>query len=591
MKGTVGVFERYSLPQSSHPLRTWLKTLRGREISFRTAVVVSIIVHAALGLALILVPVNLGEHLPEKETVALQRAVEDVADDRPNDPEMAAFLTEAGRSGLLADLQKIKVRGTGFADGMKTEVYKAILKASLAAQGKSLMDLLRENPKLVLPDGSQAFVSGADRDLSSLTLSVLPRRDLAAMQEAARFAELRRTEKGYLADGNLVRVQTPKGNVIVPDDYFFRKCPYEKILSWGADLFFFSTDFPLDLRGPAGAGPGAAVPADAGRESPENRPSSTVSDPGLIRMFLIRPSRTGRVSARTGAAGEAASRAAAGPDDRARDKAAILDKLMPLPENDQVTAFIRDHLEGADPDSPETAALAGAFFQNNLNTIIFDITELAAAFDCLEELYFNKVLAFRIAGLWDSLRETRTGTECLLYFASQYDFERRALERLLAAQTEAEAFLDGRSAKAELYKKERKCQVVRDVGRKVLAEMKRRGYAAPADILNAYRREQERIYDYLIERGGEGRDRGLFALGCYYWDLERFDFALRTWMEIRPSHDHPTFIKIRGILSGAESHDVKMMRIHNVLVWEDLSGSDEFLLRLVKFGKWRNRSG
>jgi hypothetical protein len=588
MKGFVGIFERYSLPPEPGPILTAWRKLRAMKTDFASAVIVSVGVHSVLGLSLLLIPANLGEHPRETDAATLERAVADVAEERPGDPEMEAFLAEAGRSGLLADLQNLKIQGVGPAAEAKTEVYKALLKASLAARGKSLIELLRKNPMLILPDGSLAFVSGGGASPLETAVGVLSRKDRAALQEAARLANVRRTEKGYLADGNLVRVQTLKGNEIVPADYFFRNCPYEKILAWGADLFSFTSGSSLDLEG-AGA-PGAkrgAVPAPgAAAESLGARSVAINADPNLIRMIFVRR------AAMSGPSGRAESVAAVGGGPRpAPDRAAILDRLMPLPEDEQVTVFIRDHLEGADPDDPETAELVRAFFQNNLNTIIFDISELAAAFDYLEELYYNKALSNRIAALWDSLRGTRTGTECLLYFAGQYDFERRALERLLAARGEAEAFLDGRSPKAEVYKKARKCQIVRDVGRKVRAEIERRGYGAPADVLNAYYREQERIYAFLIGSGGENRDRGLLAQGCYYWGIERYDLAVRSWMEIRPSFVNPLFVKIRGVLSGAESHDIKMMRIQNILVWEDLRGSDEFLLRLVKFGKWKTRGG
>lgn len=510
-----------------------------------------------------------------------------MADENAEDPEIEAFLAEAARSGLLNDLGRIRIAGSGLADGMKAEVIKEILKASLAARGKSLSDLLRQNPKILLPDGSKAFVSNAGEDPSDLAVSVLSQKDLAAMEEAAQLAELRKTEKGYLADGDLVRVRTSKGNEVVPAEYFFRTCPYEKILAWGADLFFFSTGFPLDLRGSAASD---ANPETGEGARNETRPEAS-SDTGLIKIILARPLMPSRTSMPSKGGAEPAEEKPGGPDPEAGDFNRVLDKLMPLPENEQMDVFIRDHLAGADPDSSATADLAGAFFQSNLNTVIFDITDLAAGFDCLEELYFNKALAFRIAGLWSRFRETKTGTECLFYFASQYEFERRALERLFKAQAEAEAYLAGRSATAELFEKERKCQVVRDIGRKVLAEMKKHGYAGAADVLIAYRGEQKRIYDYLIERGGEDRDRGLFALGCFYWEMDRSDLAIQAWMDIRPSHGNPTFNRIRGILSGADHPNVMIMKINGVLDRAEIQGTDEFLLRLVRYGKWKIRGG
>lgn len=595
MKGSVSVFERYSPSSGPGPLRTFIDSFRARKSRFSTAVAASVAAHIALGLALILVSFNAVEKSVENDVAPLRRAVEEFEAAGPADPEMEAFLAEAARTGFLDELRKLKIAGAGFADGAKAEVYKAILKASLAARGKSLTELLRENPRLVLGDGSMAFVSVAAEDSPGATVGYLARKDMEAMGEAVRIDGMRETEKGYLADGQLVRVRTPSGNEIVPADYFFRSCPYEQILSWGADLFFFASNFPLDVGGASVSPPGAAD--EAGRRPGPDRNSDagasfgSTAEPGLIRVLLIRPAAMSRASPPRGGADASGAEAKTGRPSGPPDYGLILDKLMSLPESEQVTVFIRDYLEGADPDAPETAALARAFFESNLNTIIFGLTDLAAAFDCLEELYYNKALAFRIAGLWDRLRETRTGTECLLYFASQYDFERRALERLMTAQVEAEAFLDGRSTRAEVFEKARKCRVVRDVGRKVLAEIKRRGYGAPEDLLNAYRREQERIYEYLIARDGEDRDRGLFAFGCHDWDQKRYDLALERWMDIDPSYDNRTFVKIRGILSGADIPDVKMMRINNALIREDQRGADEFLLRLVRFGKWKLRGG
>jgi hypothetical protein len=268
----------------------------------------------------------------------------------------------------------------------------------------------------------------------------------------------------------------------------------------------------------------------------------------------------------------------------------ILDRLMALPEETQIREFRGEYLDRSDPDDEAIAALTEAFFQNNLNMVVFPLGPVSEAYDTVEDVFFNKALEPSVADFLALNGRTRTGTEFLFYLASQYEFERRTLQALFKARGEAEAYLKKGYRTAEIFEKEQKAFVVKEICGRVDRAMTKRGYASLADVLSRYRLEQARIYQDLIARGGESRNRGLWELGCLYWDNDAFDRAIQTWAGIDVTYSIEPLRAVRDVLSRTSELRLIVARVGTVLDEWACSGTDELLLRLVRFGTWKTRA-
>ena len=53
----------------------------------------------------------------------------------------------------------------------------------------------------------------------------------------------------YYIINNQVRVETEEGIKYIPEEFYFRQCPYEEIMAQGAGLFYITEGFPVLKEG------------------------------------------------------------------------------------------------------------------------------------------------------------------------------------------------------------------------------------------------------------------------------------------------------------------------------------------------------
>jgi hypothetical protein len=382
-----------------------------------------------------------------------------------------------------------------------------------------------------------------------------------------------------IAGSMQMRVQTNKNTYYVPQEYFYRKSPTKELTKSGADMFTVIEGFPeLEMY----SGPRPGLLQEKSRSRRDYRGSvSSFSEGSLVLLSE-----------------ESYSHAAEMPnwpysliiaDQRGKE---ILDDLVNLSENEQLNRFQENLLKQNDPDSPELARFTWEFIQNNLASVFILVSDISAAFDFMEEVYFNKPLNQGFYELWQEHSESRTGKVFLLSLAFHYHFERKALVNLFKAYDDASSYLKGRTRDKEIHNKKAKCQAIKKVCEELVIELKKRGYNSLKEVLNRYLDEERKIYEMLIERGGEERHIGLFALGCLNWEEMLFDSALEVWNRIEATNvQNQALQEIREVVSRYSGKDMGEIipQVTAILDYHSHKNNKTLLMRLVQHSHWKSR--
>lgn len=364
----------------------------------------------------------------------------------------------------------------------------------------------------------------------------------------------------------------------VPREYFFRDCPYKRMLAVGSRHFYAVRGFPKvgDPKSEAESGDPSAV-----REIKE-RPSSpapAAAQPAFQVVYM--PSSSLALSP------SPMARPRLNLTDAGLDR--ILDGLMTLPDEAQVEAFVREYLEVFDPDDPGLARLTREFIYRNLGMVFMLADPLSNGFDFLEEIHYDMFSMGEIVAFGLRNSRTLTGTEILFCLAASYEFEARAMVRLEQALDSARAVLDG-GAPPEVHNARAKSFTLREVYRELAADLRHQGFESLDAVLEAYRKEQEKIYEFIAAGDPEAGNRAIFALGSLYWAAGRRDAAIEKWRAVGPEFAPVAMDQIRGVLHTGEISEFGVSRIDKILQTRASADRNELLARLKKFHKWAVRS-
>ena len=376
-----------------------------------------------------------------------------------------------------------------------------------------------------------------------------------------------------------VWIQDGRNLLKVPGEYLYRACPYERMLAVGSRQFYAVRGFPevgdTELEPESGDSP--AMPKI------KERPSSPAPDDGQPAFRVIyMPS----------------SSLALSPSHKTRprlnlldaDLDRILDGLMTLPDEAQVEAFVRDYLEVFDPDDPSLARLTREFIYRNLGMVFMLADPLSTGFDFLEEIHYDMSSMGELAAFGIRNKGTRTGTEILFCLAASYEFESRAVLRLEQALDTARLVLDGGAVAAEVFNPRAKAFVVREVYKELASDLQRLGFDSLDAVLEAYDREQRKIYEFIAAGAPEARNRAFFALGSLHWAAARGEAAIEKWRAVGPEFAPVVMDQIRQALYAAEISEFYGPRIDRALQTQASADRGELLARLKKFHKWSVRS-
>ena len=233
--------------------------------------------------------------------------------------------------------------------------------------------------------------------------------------------------------------------------------------------------------------------------------------------------------------------------------------------------------------------LTKEFVRWNLSSVIIVIDNISAAFDFIEELFYSKSMDFLFYSYWMAHPRTLTGAQLLMVLAAHYDFEKRGLEYLLDAYDDAVRLTKQKYYKANVFNKKAKAYIVSEIHDELMGEFRNKGYKTAEEVLQHYIDEQIKIYNRVIDMGGEAGNKALYALGRLHWEEEDFERAIETWKRISGTFSSRTFSQISRVMRQRSEMDEKIAQIHSVFLWEADRNSRELLERLIKYHKWKIR--
>jgi hypothetical protein len=580
------MFESYGARPGRPRLKEARHRLADNRLSFRLAILFSVVLHCIVVATLVLNSV-LHSDVENHEAAIYRSLFASSGRHAENTPGLDS-LPDSAKNDLAETLRRMEFTGPGLGEVEKSDLFQMMAESFLEH-----MILSGENPEALtmIQDDFQDFIESRktwtlesgktlfpNPDLSgdgAVHLSTLPARTRQEIDYVSRVEPLKRN---YILEGQQVRVNTSKGIKYAPAGYFFREPRYEELVSAGAGMFYVVCGFPLswEPRSKEGVSP-----------QPNTGFVSLLQDGGeRFRVVLL-----------SGVPGDSET---VTPKDRRRGAkpftasdrriAEIVNDLMRLPELEQIRRLKQDYLEAYDLEDEALIELTRRFLRLNLSNVFIILSDISAAFDFVEEVFFNKALYRELYDFWLKHPDSTVGREFLLCLASHYDFERRALRYLNRAFREAREYLGTRFTVAEIHDKKAKCyalvEIYKDLSRRI-AEL---GYGSMQEVYAKYLEEEARIYNLLIEMGGPGENIGLFSLGCMYWDSSRFEKAIQTWAKTSPEYrDNPALLEIRNVLLQYEDLALIRAQVDSILEWHSGKDSVSLLARMVKFGKWETR--
>ncbi len=592
------LFEIYEHPPHSFKgdfgnLRAWLGE-KSKHFSF--FVVLSAMLHAALFSYLCFAPVSSGKTgFPAVDIRPFIKAMANVEGSiMPNQPSFRP-LTDAEKEQVLALLTQTPLFDPRLTEKERTELAEKLIESYFALRNPDappaliprialddLLALLERNPAEGLSSGGRIYTPGRFAGDQGPVIYKLPGEYENQIRWLRRFETY---EKDWaVVVGNMVKIKDEADTIhYLPSEYYLRDCPYDEMLARSAGLFYAIEGFP-DLQ----------EPEDSSGKNEGLRPE--LARPQAFRNGLVvYVIRAQAVSTRF----QVPPKPLAGLEVSKQDVARILDELMPLPEKDQFARFADDFLEAFDPQNEDLAYLTDEFVFNNLATVFLVNEAFPAAFDFLEELFYNKEYQDYFASYWKRHPLTETGSELLLILASLYDFEKRTLSLLFDAYLTARDILSNKRYETDVFNQKAKAFVVKEVMEDLLRRLDERGFESEETLLRRYEQEQVKIYQILAEMTGRPRNRALFAWGRGLWEDGRYGEAILKWRDIDGDFAFKTFQEIRHLISVYDSVPVStafvgpdslIPEIDRILAWESGENSRRLYKRITQFHKWAVRT-
>lgn len=559
----------------SSKLKIWILA---KQSSFALAICLSVVLHSAIFAIFCFSALSSSISTTNLST---QRAISHAIKEDTS-------LTDNQGKGMADLLKGFDISGYNLSENEKKQLYKKLIASYTQIKDsekkdedpreitrEDLLHFLHQKGGFGLKSGKKIIPSVSAKGKQTTKLNVLPKPTIEDLKSLQKFPS--QDLDYYVSRGN-VWVRSPTGTKIVPSQYFFRASPYEQILAQGVHLFHIVDRFPVLQE---------KFPADIHYVDTESE-----------SLFLEKAERGFQVILISGLSDSSDQISSRIQEDREDLEISttfeehfnkFCDDFFALPEEQQFLYFRNRYLEKYDLDSEELSYLTRKFIYRNLNNIIIPVSEISSAFDYLEELYFNKPLERQFLKFWQDYPDTKIGAQLLLTLASHYDFEKRAIEYLYEAYDDAKSYLRQKYKVSEIFNKKTKCYVIKKMYEKLDSEIRDRGYTSLDQVKQKYIEQQIRIYDIVINMGGEPRNHGLYHLACLYWDLNLHDLAIDTWAQIDDSYDSDALDSIREALAWLDDTKNAHTLIDNIMNRYATKEVDKRLKRLLDLGKWRAR--
>lgn len=437
--------------------------------------------------------------------------------------------------------------------------------------------IFNEIKETELDSGTKLFKAPPVPGKNEIKFNVLEKDKLEAFNKLS--DRITAAKEDFIYSGQRVRINILGGGFrIVPEGYFFRDSPYEELLALGADLFYVVTGFPSIYKK-------FEQTKKIGEDI--NTTEYGFLDVKKLGVFLVEKVSQSMVASESDTATQKPEFKKTLFDERKMDR--ILDDLMTLPELEQLEKFQTDYLDRDEIENQSLIKLTQEFTRNNLNTIMFDISDITSAFDYIEEIYFNKALDHFFYKIWLKTPSSRVGVEFLLCIADHIRFEKNGLYFLHKAYKEANDFLSHKYHQTEMFNKIQKCFVIKDIYENLVKKLPALGFNSIQQVLAYYQDVERGVYTLLLDLGGEAKNIGLYELGRFAWKNELYLEALEHWENIENSYSTKSLQEIRRVISQNLELNQTVLFINSSLNRYGERGQSAFIARLTQYGKWQNR--
>lgn len=591
MKGKIPLEFICGYQDRSHPskkhLSLFISWLKSGSHNFSLSVVLSLVLHLILVLLFIVSPefsssqVGSTQVLDSDEFV---RVLQELQLGSIKDGSRVP-LPRLSDEELLEAIERSKLPDLNLNKDEQAEFYKKLVRAYLLLKDKKkredsnaevtfsdVLAYLETLGELELSSGNKVYPFKRSSGEQSLRLRGLDKKKRDRIKKLKQFEDMEK-RSANIQRGE-VRVETETGIKYIPVEYYFRKSPYEEMLVQGADLFYIIQGFPVLEEGTP-----TEISTDKRKSIEEYARSKESMVVVLLEESFDRPGFVRKTQ-------PGAPMVLEIPESQRNE---ILDSLMSLDEEKQLDYFTQNYLEKYDTNKGDFAEFTKEFIRKNLSNVIIVIDPISGAFDFMEELYYNKPTDYFFYESWLQNPQSKAATEYLLYFAAHYDFEKRGLIYLVKAYKEAKKILSQRYYKTNVFNKKLKAYIIKEIHDELMFELKMRGYESVDEVFDTYIFEQTRIYNLLIEKGGEAKNRGLYMLGCLYWDEGDYERALTTWKKIDRDYSTEILQEIRVIMTNFPEMLKAISLIDDIFEWQSTRNSKYLLERLLEYNRWKKR--
>jgi len=575
----------------------FLRWVKKNHLSFSVSLIWSIILHVTIfSIYIVSSWGGVSENDNEKNIQALTKAFNEVQAQLPMESKFGLSRDISTAKNMMNEFPKFRFMGDRISEKDRLSLYQNMIdifirdksnfersETDLKVEQSNLEEFLLKKENWKLDSGGKAYLTQSASGNSDIKVNVLSKDTVVRLEKSKKSTPLK--ENFLLIQGEQVKVNLASGIKYAPAGYFFRECPYEELIARGADLFYIIKGFPYI----GGVNSFETKTKDLDNNfSRANEKIPWRGQEDIFRVFIMSPS-TSLFRGLPFPKSKGERRPDATKNFENIDE--ILDGLMIYPEDVQFDRYKKDYLEKYDLNNSDLVRMTDKFISNNLSSVFIHLGDISCAFDYLEEIYFNESLDTRVYSFWQSNSESKVGIQFLFYLAFHYDFERRALQYLFTAYTSAKKYLNERFTQSEIYQKKSKCYVICKVYENLIRKLDRRGYKTLVDVLARYVEEEENIYRKILKMGGEYRNIGLFELGSLYWEGKQYDLAFNSWKQIDQEFRSIKSLKeIRISMAQYSNIDELINRIDSILKYYANRGSEDLLIRLVKFGHWNKRT-
>jgi hypothetical protein len=525
-------------------------------------------------------PPPLTDRATENDLALFSAALEELTREKGYEEKLARAVSTLKEDKLPELPKQFRLLQKNMSDREKIEIFKKLLEGYFASldsgQVSSSRDLsasgsiFSSEKNFQIKTGDRVFLQPAASQEGQVELYVLEA-DTSQEVEAFQKADRLRYTPRIIGPGQIIKLNVSGHYAEVPAEYYYRRCPFEEILARGAYLFSIVRGFPK-------------IGLEKTSLEKLKRPQPPQLFPqGEFQVIYYGEAEIPRPQPETFLKDNRPAL-----DLRPEEWNQKFDSLMNEPEEIQFARFEKDYLQPYSWNDPALAEFTRNFINSNLNGVFLIEDEFTKAFDSLEEFFYKKPIFERMAALIASNPPSPVRDELMFCLASSLDLERRVINNLEKAYTQAKEVCLKKYPLSHVHYSLSKAYVLKKMYEELTAELKRLQFSSLEEVEKKYLEKELAIYRMLTERSGKTRARALYALGLTYWEEGQADLAIKTWQQ-GEGKDCPEHLASLLKIIRERPLATVYTYIDNELNYQAARNTKYLYRRQLQFHKWARR--